>query len=349
MSGFRFSGFGQKSDGSLLAPYGTTTNPAYVGAVAPMLGQFANAAGGMASNAGQSQATLGAAGMNAMSNASQGYASGIGNMATAMANERSNMYGANAMAEAARMGALGNLGSAGLGAYGSMGNNAMQAWAQNQNAYNQSLASMQNANQSALGGLGASRNAALASLAGPMAAQSLAGSFGGGGGMGFSATAGGSPVASGNVFAPGGGGFSFNRSGGDMSGLRGDIMSPDMRDAAMYANTDAMNRLDGQHASARYMPSQMLDQGLSGLMALTNNSTGQLNSGMNQFYGNQALAGNQFYDQMPSLLQALNAAGAGRGIAGMMGSAQSGISGAMNQGMGFLNNVLGSLTRSSPT
>jgi hypothetical protein len=341
--GWRFSSnTAGRSNGSTLSPWGAGTNPEYTKAVAPMLGDFAKTGGGMASSGAASHATLGGQGMSALADAYRSQAAGVGNAATAMANERSNLYGSNAMAEAARMGAMGNLGSAGLAAYGSMGNNAMQAWAQNQAGYNQSLASMQNANQAAMGGLGVSRNNALGGLAGPMAAQSMASTLGGGG-LGFSATAGGSPVASGNVFAPGGGGMSR----GDMAGLRQDLMSRDVQDSLSSANTDAMNRLDGQHASSRSMPSQMLSQGFGGLMSLTNNSMGQLNAGMDQFYGNQARAGDQFYAQVPTLLQGLtDASGVTRGdINAMLARGQAGIDGTMNQGYGYLERMLGNLTR----
>lgn len=326
-----------------LAPFGAATNPQYTQAVAPLLGQLAQTAGNMATGSANALSGLGQAGAHASANAYQGYASGMGSMATALANERGNMYGANAMAEAARMGALGNIGSAGLGAYGSMGNNAMQAWAQNQASYNQALAGMQNANQAALGGMGQARYGALGSLAGPSVARSLFGGSAGSPGFSFNATAGGDPVASGQIGGRPGWFFGGSSSGGDaLNSLRNDIMSPDMANAAMYANTDAMNRLEGQHLSSRYMPSQMLNQGLGGLMALSNNSIGHLNSGMNQYYTNNALAGNQFYDQVPGMIGMLGM-GMGRGIQGSLASAQQGIGGAMNQGQGFLNSLFGSI------
>lgn len=338
---FRFST--SQGPGTPLAPWGAATSAQYTGAVAPLLGQLGQAAGGMATGVSGALSGLGQAGAQAAGTASQGHSSALGNMAAALANERGSMYGANAMAEAARMGALGNIGSAGLGAYGSMGNNAMQAWAQNQQSYNQALAGMQNANQAALGGMGQARYGALASMAGPTAAQSFMGGWGGPSGFSFNATAGGSPVASGQVGGqPGGSWFFGNRGGGDALGaLRQDIMAPDMVNAAASANTDAMNRLDGQHVSARYMPSQMLNQGLGGLLALSNNSMGQLNSGMNQFYTNQALGGNQFYDMFPNVLNRLNQ-GTG-GIQSSLAGAQAGINAALGQGQGFLNNIFSSI------
>jgi hypothetical protein len=85
--------------------------------------------------------------------------------------ERGNLYGANAMAEAARMGALGNLGSASIGAFGSASNSAMDAWARNQQAYNQAAAGMHMATQSGLGNAASAASAAGGNIG---AAQAMA-------------------------------------------------------------------------------------------------------------------------------------------------------------------------------
>lgn len=249
------------------------------------------------------------------------YAGGLGNLANAMSNERGNLYGANAMAEAARQGALGNIASAGLGAYGSASNAAMNAWAQNQNAYNQSLAGMQMANQGALGNVGVSRNNALGGLgaaygqlgraeAGAQALGSLGGMLGGSGGGGsFNAYGTSGPIASGQYgggMSGGGGGGGYGGGGtssalSGLAGLRQDLMSPDITNALQSGNSDAMNRLDNQHYSSRGMPSQMLGQSLSGLMALSAQNAGSIGAGMDQFYGNQTRAGDQFMDYMGGL------------------------------------------------
>lgn len=224
---------------------------------------------------------------NAYANTYGAQAGALGNLATAVANERSNMYGANAMAEAARMGALGNIGSAGLGAYGSAANASMDAWARNQQAYNQSLASMQMANQNTLGALGTGQYQALGRLGGAYGVMGLAG---GGEGGTFSADGRGGPIAEGSFSGAGGGG------GGGTAGMdsiASYLMSPGMAGLAQTANTDAMNRLDGQHMSSRDMPSQMLGQSLSGLMTLTDMNSRNIGAGMDQFYGNQQQAGNQ--------------------------------------------------------
>lgn len=323
---------------SPLTPGGGFTSNMHTQAVAPAIGKIGEAAGDMATGRYGALSGLGQAGANAHSQAYQGYASGLGNMATAMANERGNMYGANAMAEAARAGALGNIGSAGLGAYGSMGNSAMQAWAQNQASYNQALAGMQGANQAALGGMGAARYGALGNLAGPAAAQSIMGGQGGSPGFSFNATAGGSPVASGQIGGPQN---SYFFGGGALGSLRNDVMAPDMVNAAASANTDAMNRLEGQHASSRSMPSQMLDQGLGGLMALGNNTAGQLNAGMNQYYTNQALAGNQFYGQLPGMMRGLRR-GMGQGINDSISNARQDINAAAGPDRRFMEDLVGS-------
>jgi len=268
-------------------------------------------------------------GLTGLANAQQGnygaYASGLGNLATAYANQASNRYGANAMAEAARQGALGNIGSAALGAYGSMGGQAMQAWAQNQSAYNNALQSMYGSQQNAMSQLGQSRNSALAGLGNAyatagagMAPSTMAsnldlnfsdGGGGGFGGGGYSATGYDGPISTGSYGSGygGGGGTSLTARrtntpgsmeqiiGPTFGGLNGALSS--LNDSSYADRLDAsgragMDQLDRQHYSSREMPAQMMGQGLYGLMALGGQAYGNSNRGMDQFYG----AMDQSYD-----------------------------------------------------
>lgn len=294
---------------------------------------------------------------NAFGSAFGSYAGGLTGMAQAMANERSNLYGANAMAEAARMGALGNIGSAGLGAYGSASNAAMNAWAQNQAAYNQAAALMHSANQQGLSGYGASQalaqgnaaaaqaaamgqiGAARATQAGQteragLLAPMLFGAMGGGNGQ-FNATGIGGPVATGSYSAPGGGGLAGLAGGvagggsvgpglGDLN-FRGATQDIDGREVLSGLRDNARagrDQIDRQHMSSRGMPSDMLSQILGGIGSLTGNSQNAIGSGMNQFYGNQQYAGNQFMDSMRGLRNDMNAGygNVGNQIQGMWNS-----------------------------
>lgn len=253
------------------------------------------------------------------------YNMGLGTMATARANERSNMYGANAMAEAARQGSLANIGTAALGAFGSASNGALAAWAANQQAYNNAASNMHTANQQAMGNLGVSRNQALGSLGGAyggigraeVGADALSnlnfnasGNFGGGSGGGFSATGTGGPIASGSYGGGGGGGgggFSMSGSRSSSSRSRGgggaalggldslarNVMDTDPADRIDAASAAGRRQLDEQHYSSRVMPSQMLGQTLSGLLTLGQPAYDASARGMDQFYG-----ANQF-DERP--------------------------------------------------
>jgi len=271
-------------------------------------GQFAEVLGG---NYGNYVGGMAQTGKN-YTDAFGAYNMGLGNMATARANERSNMYGANAMAEAARQGTLSNIGTAALGAYGSASNSALAAWAANQQAYNRSAADMHTANQQAMGNVGVSRNQALGGLGaayggigraeiGANALSNLnlnaSGDFGGGGG-GFSATGPGGPLASGSYGGGGGGGgFSLSGSrssssgGGGSSGalsglgdLRRSVMDPDIPNRIDNASQAGRNQLDAQHYSSRNMPSEMLGQTLQGLMTLGSPAYKASGAGMDQFY-----------------------------------------------------------------
>jgi hypothetical protein len=261
-----------------------------------------------------------------MSGAYQGYAGAMGNAFNAMANQSGSMYGANAMAEAARMGALGNIGSAGLGAYGSSTNAAMDAWARNQQAYNQSAATMHMANQSGLSNFGAADVNARSRAA---IAASLMGGMGGGMDGTFSADGLGGPVASGS-FSGSGGGYGGGRGGGG-----GGINSTMQAELARQSDAGRA-QLDNQHYSSRGMPSQMMDQGLAGLMALSGQSMGAIGQGMNQFYGNQQQAGNQ--SDMNSVL-----AGLSRQLRSTQGDLTSGMGDSNNRIEGLFNNSLGNL------
>ena len=268
---------------------------------------------------------------NSFADVYKSYSGGLGNVATAMANERGNLYGANAMAEAARQGAVSNIGSAALGAFGGIGNSALAAWATNQTAYNKALSDMHTANQAAMSNYGQSRNAALGQLGGAYAqtasglgaagrrdsvSADLGGLFGGGGGFGgdgFTASGPGGTIASGSygggglTGGGGAGGFGINRSSdnpyipglanaafGGLGGLSKNLMDWDLPNRMDRRADQGAMQLDAQHYSSRMMPSQMMGQALSGLMALGGQAYGNSSMGMDQFYGNQQRAGDQF-------------------------------------------------------
>lgn len=252
---------------------------------------------------------------NAYSGAYGAYAGGLGNVAQAMANEASNRYGANAMAEAARQAAAGNIGSSALGAFGGGLNSALGAWGANQASYNQALASMQNANQAGLSGLGQSRNSALGQLGSPYSAVGrgligadiagglIGGIVGGAGGNGsFSANGVNGPIATGSYSSarPGSaaGSTSLRPGVGEaamrgLNDLRGNIMDNGVMNEMTLANSSAMRSLDDRYMSSRNMPMQMLNSGAMTIGGLAGQAYGQLRDGMNQFYGTMNAPGNR--------------------------------------------------------
>jgi hypothetical protein len=237
------------------------------------------------------------------------YGAGMGSIATARANERSNMYGANAMAEAARQDALANVASAGLGAFGSASNSALNAWAANQQAFNAAAAGMHQANAQGLSNYGVSQNNALGGMSGAyggIGAAQLASDAvgnidfsmgGGGGGRGFTSSGPTGTIASGSY--GGDGGMRFSGSGrrssagtgssAALAGLNG--LSAAITGSAIPGQLSALaaagrNQLGAQHDSSREMPQQMLGQTLSGLMSLSGPAYQQSQKGMDQFYAN---------------------------------------------------------------
>jgi hypothetical protein len=266
------------------------------------------------------------------------YGAGMGNIALAQANEGSARYGAMGQMAAANQLANANVGTAALGAYGGMGNAAMAAWAANQQAYNQAAMGMQNSNQRALSDLGMSRNQALGGLGGAygdigkaLAAGAaisslnldMGGNFGGGsgGGSGFAASSPGGPIATGSFgsggqgAAPGGFNARLNRSSensgagaqatsgplGGLASLQGNIMDNSIADSIVNQSRSGWDSLNTQHASSRAMPSMMMNQGLAGIHALSQQPYQQLQRGMQDFYGNSnRTRGN--YGQFANLL-----------------------------------------------
>jgi hypothetical protein len=286
---------------------GGFTQPAYAQAAAPIastaMTQPAAFAGHMANNYGA-------------------YSAGLSSLAQAKANERSNWYGANAMAEAARQGTMGNIGSSMLGAYGGIGNSALAAWAQNQTAYNKAASEMHTANQMGMSQYGQSRNSALGQLGsaygdvsrglgGAAAVGDLSANFGGsfggggGGGSGFSASGPGGGIASGSFGGGGGGGGdgffgSINRrtdnsmlpgvaSGvfGGMGGVNSSLMDKDLPNRLDRGADLGRQQIDDQHYSSRMMPSMMMGQAAGDIANLGGMGIGASMAGMNQFYGAQ--------------------------------------------------------------
>ena len=86
------------------------------------------------------------------------------------------------------------------------------------------------------------------------------------------------------------------------------------------------------------MPSQMMDQGLAGLMALTRQSQGDIRSGANQFYDNQRYAGDQAMGRFGALSGALQG-----GFGSVAGGLQSGFGKVGGQIQGMWDNSLGML------
>lgn len=344
-------------------PFGGNTSVNYAGAAAPAYAQmqqsFPAALANMYGSAGQAFTGYGQAlaGLGNTYGQNYGsYAGAMGNMAQAYANQASNRYSSNAMAEAARQGAIGNIGSSALGAFGNIGGQALQAWAQNQASYNNALQNMYGANQASMSQLGQSRNAALAGLgnsyasaAGSLApstvASNLAFNFsdsggGGFGGSGYSATGPGGPISSGSYGGgAGGGGMTFTGSrtnnpgnlqpiidatyGGIGKAMDG-VNDNSYLGALQNSGAAGMQQLDNQHYSSRMMPSQMMSQGLQGLGMLGSQAYGQTNGGMDQFYANQDRAFSPSYFGTFSDALTRGYGDSNRNVGGLAGNLNSG-------------------------
>jgi hypothetical protein len=251
-----------------------------------------------------------------------GMAQGLGNVAGAMADERTGWYGANAMAEAARQNAASNIGAGALSAFGGASNNAMQAWAANQAAYQKSEADIQAANQMARSQYATGRNNNLAALAGAGVLSGMNAP-----GSGFSATGVSGPISSGSF----GGSSSPGGSMSFLNTLRRDILSGD---GGISAQADSgRDQLDSAYYSSRYAPQQMLSQTLGGLHSLAGRGLGASQMGMNQFYATQNNPANRA--QFGGVLNQLNS-----GYSGALG--QMNKYGQMMQGaMGKLHDAFG--------
>jgi hypothetical protein len=312
--------------------YAGKVGAAQAGAAGTAAAADATARGTAAAAANQAQGQAWAGMYGGLGNAEAGRYAGLGNIATALSNDNANRYGAYAQAEAARQTALGNIGSAGLGAWGDAAGQSLQAWALNQQAYNQALAGMQAANQQGMSQYGISRNNALGQLGtaagdaggrlgaatavGDLSAEFGGGMGGGSGDLGFNVTGTGGTVSTGSLSpsSPQQGGLygTVNRSTGASDQLpgvadatfgsiadsRNALMDPSIMNSLNYGALDGLNRLDAQHSTSRYMPSQMLDQTLQGLYGLTAQSQMPISTGMNQFYGSM---GNVRPDYSPIL------------------------------------------------
>lgn len=207
-------------------------------------GQFAGAMGMAGAGKSQGIGMLGAG----LGSLGQGY----GAAAQAMANERSNFYGANAMAESARQAGLANMGAGAIGAYGGAANNAMQTQAMQSTAYMKALSDMQAANQASAGSVGR--------------AQTVAAALPGGG---FSATGETGPIASGTYGLSGGGGGSG------------------VIDALAAGDKLYREQLEKGFNSQAGVPRELLGDTLAGLRGLYGDAASDVNSGMSQFYASQ--------------------------------------------------------------
>lgn len=269
------------------------------------------------------------------------YASGLNNAATQMSNERTGMYSANALAEAARQAAVGSIGAGALGAYGSIGNSALAAWGQNQAAYNKAMSDMHGANQSAMSQYGQVRNQSLGGLANAYAGAGrgfqAAGALGNLSGQpsGFEATGTDGTIASGSYGSGGAAGVGPDYSQqtfGALNNIGNALIDPDIPNRMDRGADIGRAQVDAQHYSSRMMPSMMMDQALGGLTSLGSQAYGSGATGMNQFYANQNAAGNQFNQSMPGILDSLRT-----GYEGVAGDLRGGF-GNTTQNMGRLFN-----------
>jgi len=305
---------------------------------------------------------------NATANNYGFYAGGLGSLAQAQANAQNNNQllntGYNSMSEAARQGALSNLGSAALGAYGSASGSAMGAWAQNQMAYNKMLSDLGAANQTGLSQLGQSRNNALGNLGGSYAkagigmavANALPSMDFGGMGGGFRATGPDGEIASGSYSSPQRSAapqFDGSQMFAGLDATRGDLNSTDIADRldSNYANTLGMANM--QHMSSREMPSQMLGQTLSGLMAMNKYNVDASSRGMDQYYGNVTTINPNGPPREIAVRDILSGLTGGysdsanrlTGLAGQMGSGWGDVGGELNRSnsalSGLWNNTIG--------
>lgn len=313
-----FGGGGYQGGGPAPAGFGGGWGPAGYGSYAPQSTptDFGNLYNQQFNTYAQALAGLGQQNASTMN----AYGAGMGNIALAQANEGAARYGAMGQTAAANQLANANIGTAALGAYGGMGNAAMSAWAANQQAYNQAAMGMQNSNQRAMADLGMSRNQALGGLggaygdvgrsqAGAAAVSALGSSLGGDVGGGFSASGPGGPIATGSFSAPGrsSGGFAGgSQAAGDgalagLAALQGNIMDNSVADSIMAQSQSGWDSLNTQHNSSRNMPGMMMNQGLAGLHALSQQPYQQLQRGMSDFYDNSnRTRGN--YGQFANLL-----------------------------------------------
>ena len=123
-----------------------------------------------------------------------------------------------------------------------------------------------------------------------------------------------------------------------LAGLSGSINDPGIINN-LQANAAAGRRqLDDQHYSSRGMPSEMMSQGLSGLLSLTGQSQGAIGAGMNQFYDAQQGAGESADGRFNALQSDLLA-----GLSGTQGAMGRGFDVAGNQIQGMWDNSLGRL------
>jgi hypothetical protein len=97
-------------------------------------------------------------------------------------------------------------------------------------------------------------------------------------------------------------------------------------------------QLDDQHYSSRNMPSDMLGQTLSGLLAMTDRSQGAIGAGADQFYGNQQRARDQSMSRMDAL-----AGGMTGGFRDTTGGLRDGLNNTNTQIQGMFDNTLGNL------
>jgi hypothetical protein len=284
----------------------------------------------------------------------KGYGGALGNIATSAANERGNLYGANAMMEAARQGTISNIGSAGLGAFGSASNSAFDAWARNQQAYNQTLGSMNAANQTGMSQLGQSRNSALAGIAQAGAGVGsssfgMGGGYGGGGGapdMSFYAGAPSGMVGAGSY---GGGGAAGGMGGMSMGGsvTRGDsrlignalqsLNDQSYLSALQRGSASDMDRLDRQHYSSRDQPRAMLGDVYGGLSKMMSEAYGNSGAGADQYYANTNRAFDAGLNSQQGLLESLNSQ-YGQST-GQLGGGFGATLGTIGQGLGMLSNT----------
>jgi hypothetical protein len=295
--------------GGTLAGLGNAYTNAY-GAYGAGLGNVATAMANERSNFYNSNALAEQARQNSLANIGAASIGAYGSAANSAlgawaANQQaynqaaSSMHGANQRAMAdygmSRNNAMGQYGSALAGGLGQAAASAGQmAGALGAASRIDSRLANMGGSMGGLGGIGGGGGGFSASgLGGPVASGSfgrlsLGGGSGGGIGLNAVVDASAGPGSMfGGIADRGFGSVNAAMSGmlGTQGNFYGNLMSPDIPNRLDYGAEAGRKQIDDQHYTSRGMPSQMMDQALSGLMGLNTLNADRIGAGMNQYYG----------------------------------------------------------------